>query len=782
MNNRRFFITQDKSKYYPGETIHSKVFFTPEKEGHIKEMQISFILDEAWFNLYDSSKNSYNNNIQIISQFNINLKKLLPNQEIQPGSFFLTKKTYNFPFDFKLPDFSNPSFEYPTAQYRAHLRYIIDAKIKSNEFPGNTSTYILILAIPKLDLNNLKIEKSLAVKKWGLFDIGSTVLKASYPTKNYKFSDTIPIQLNIDNAKSKLKVKECKIDFVRIIIFRDKLNLKEKKKLKEKLIKNVIPTAVGKHEIKNFTHNIKLGDFHFKNLTFEGYKNPYEQKSYSDINLVPSVDGGIISCEYSIKITAYYDSFVKKSERPRIILPVYMVHKLENGHIEDAQEQADILKAIEESKKLQEKKEEKISWQEEQDIQKAIEESKREEELRKRNMNNQNNNMNNICNQNINNNIYNQNNKFNNNNYNQNNNLYCNNNVNSINSINNKNSINNINEVDNDEMLLPSKTFLYNFYDKKNDLKKEVQNININSNFNNNSILNNNFNNNINNNNNLNNQNPDFININEENKNQNLNFVELSEKNNNQNHNEKNSDNKSIKDSNNNNIKNSQNNNLNNNIIFNSYYPSFDDDNKINNNDSNININNNNTNNNKDNNIINNNDNFKNYTNGISINNSINNNNIDNKDNFKNYTNGISINNSINNNNINNNDNFKNYTNEISINNSINNNNDSFTIFSNEININNSNNNDNFKGYINTSINNNNFNNNDINKINDINYNDNMIPNNFINNNINNMNNNSNINQNNFINNNSNNNNLNNNNNNNNMKSSIFRNINEIDD
>ena len=71
-------------------------------------------------------------------------------------NILLESLNYTFPFTYKLPEFINPSFEYPTEKYRAFLRYNISSKILSNEYPGNTSVYILIQAIPKNDFDNLK--------------------------------------------------------------------------------------------------------------------------------------------------------------------------------------------------------------------------------------------------------------------------------------------------------------------------------------------------------------------------------------------------------------------------------------------------------------------------------------------------------------------------------------------------------------------------------------------------------------------------------------------------
>jgi hypothetical protein len=209
--NQRFYILQDKFQFFPGETIKGKVMLIPYTNGYIDDIQLTFKLLEIWCCPYNNPKQNERND-QIISQFDVGVKKIFnlpPNQPL-----YVTINTqYTFPFELKLETYLSPSFEYPTDTHRCFLRYILEAKIKSNQIMGFASTYILINAIKKKekDSDNLNVEKSLSIKKWGLFSKGSTKLKAFYPTKNYGFSDTIPIRISIDNSQSQLKVTETKI-------------------------------------------------------------------------------------------------------------------------------------------------------------------------------------------------------------------------------------------------------------------------------------------------------------------------------------------------------------------------------------------------------------------------------------------------------------------------------------------------------------------------------------------------------------------------------------------
>ena len=107
-----------------------------------------------------------------------------------------------------MADYLLPSFEYPQTKIQGSLRYRILANIQIENLakPILYSVLITIQAIPKLDQKDLNLKASLNIKKWGLFNRGQTNLKVAYLTKNYKISDKIPIEVEVDNTKSKMKV------------------------------------------------------------------------------------------------------------------------------------------------------------------------------------------------------------------------------------------------------------------------------------------------------------------------------------------------------------------------------------------------------------------------------------------------------------------------------------------------------------------------------------------------------------------------------------------------
>ena len=485
-NNSNFSIVQKKFIYYPGDTFEGKLFMSPDNEVLIEDVEFSLNMMENWFCPYESKKNAYNN--KTLLNFNLNLKQFFPDNK---GQFVkLSKIKYNFPFKFTIPNNLNPSFEYPTDKYRVFIRYILMAKIQSNDYPGNTSIYILIQGNP-INNNPLNEVLSIPMKKWGLFDKGNSKLKVSSPTNNFKFNDIIPININVDNSNSKKKLNKFKIYLIRNLVLKDEISYSDKYINNEKVLRREFKSEVKKNEIKDFEFKLPLKELFSKYYTYSDYKQPYTNDNRSSIDLIPSIYSTIIKCEYFIKVIAYYDEISSKNERPRIILPVYMVHRLKDNHIIEAKNEEDLKKAIEESKRIELEKNNIINKQEEEDIRRAIEESKKDEEERNR--------------------------KNFDNNYNKDNDKIIINNLND-----------NIDENEDDEMILPTKSFLD--IEKNKDISNSLNN-NSNLNNNNSNLINNNLNSNnekLNNDINKNNsENQNFENINKK--------IEYEQKDNNQN-------------------------------------------------------------------------------------------------------------------------------------------------------------------------------------------------------------------------------------------------------
>ena len=311
-------INTEKKDYSPGEILSGKIIIIPNLPIIINKISIELILTEKW----KQDNNNSGNNTQQISKFDIDIHKVLGKPK--NSRIVLEKKNYEFLFKLLLPDYLLPSFEYPGEEYKAYLRYSLNIKITTQNSNFSESLLININAIPKKDEKNLKMESSIDVKTWGFFSQGNAIFRASYPTKNYNFSDVIPIEVEIDNTSSSLAVTECKLRFLRKIIFKNIENFSEVYNKQEELLIDIHTIMVKSNEKKKYYYNLNLANIDFRKFTFE---NPYKNdKQLSD--LMPSLDGSIIICQYSVLVRLNYESYVTDCNRPRFVMPVYIINVL----------------------------------------------------------------------------------------------------------------------------------------------------------------------------------------------------------------------------------------------------------------------------------------------------------------------------------------------------------------------------------------------------------------------------------------------------------------------
>ena len=137
--------------------------------------------------------------------------------------------------------------------------------------------YCLLIKGSSIILKTPKIFSSITnVHKWGMFDGGSTVLKVSYKKNNYKIDEIVPLNIEIDNNRGKLKVKECKIRIIRTIEFKrlDKNSL-EKYPLEKTIYSNVFWSEVLPNSKRSFLFQTELKDKDLIDFNYLGDNNPY---------------------------------------------------------------------------------------------------------------------------------------------------------------------------------------------------------------------------------------------------------------------------------------------------------------------------------------------------------------------------------------------------------------------------------------------------------------------------------------------------------------------------
>ena len=321
-------IELDKEFYLPGETIQGSIMINCIENIRLNTITISLLHKECWF-VQETTEVKYGEKYnKSITQFNIDIKNY-----IKDFNEILVSGNYVFPFKIDLPHDLEPCFEYPYPNRYAYLRYLFQCELLPKEINIKSQKYILIKSASNKIPSQKFFSSIINVHKWGFFDGGTTMLKASYDKINYKINDVIPINIDIDNSRGKLKVKNCKIRIIRTIQF-NKLRGPEKYPLEKTIYSNQFNSEVLPFNKGQFLFQIQLKDDDLINLEYLIEENPYP--NIRDINLlVPSIDSKILKCFYRIQVSLYFDSFVTSGYRPRVKLPIFVTHFIdeENNNI-----------------------------------------------------------------------------------------------------------------------------------------------------------------------------------------------------------------------------------------------------------------------------------------------------------------------------------------------------------------------------------------------------------------------------------------------------------------
>ena len=317
-------IILDKSSYFVDEYISGKIEINSSVQIVLNDVLLSFNLLENWVSKENESINIGDSNTTCILTKYLEIRKQL---KINTNLISLKPGKFTFPFLFKIPKAVICCFEYPTRIERAYIRYSLSGQIISPYAFGNTSTYVLLKSRPVMQNKNFKYTASTNIHKWGLFNSGSTSLNIVFTDNKYSFvsGETINLNIMVDNTNGKLTAKQCKITLIRSLILKSKYG-KIIKDLKNICLTKTLDTPTNIKEKKDFPCSIELKDFDNSIFNHTGAKLPYV--NITDINyFLPSVNSSIIECKYILKVTLYFNNFVKHDERPRIMIPIYFCHQ-----------------------------------------------------------------------------------------------------------------------------------------------------------------------------------------------------------------------------------------------------------------------------------------------------------------------------------------------------------------------------------------------------------------------------------------------------------------------
>ena len=315
-----------KEFYLNGEIIEGNIIFDNIKNIKVSDISICLYQKESWF-IQETAEVKYGEKYnQLISKYDIKMNEFLNNNKI------LVPGKYIFPFKIQLPNDLEPSFEYPYPNRYSYLRYILQCEFLPNFPELKHQKAILIKSISHNILLQQVFSSIVNVHKWGFFDSGTTILKVSYEKSIYQINNIVPLNIEIDNTRGKLKVKNCKIRVIRTIEF-SKLDGPEKYPLEKTIYSREYLAEVLPFDKRNFLFQILLIDNDLIDFKYIKEENPYP--GINNINiLLPTMNSKILKCDYRIQVSLYFDNFVTCGYGRRVKLPIIISHFIEEENWE----------------------------------------------------------------------------------------------------------------------------------------------------------------------------------------------------------------------------------------------------------------------------------------------------------------------------------------------------------------------------------------------------------------------------------------------------------------
>ena len=338
----------DKLCFFVGEYIKGNIEINLNSDTEISGITIQIIPEEYW-KVKDGSEYKSNlvNNNNIVN-YNLDLKTF-KQYNYNNGKIKLPSGISFIPFNFRFSENNCPSFEYPKPEFRAYIRYNFNVTIYTKFETRKGSYYLYLKSRPYIETEKI-LTKSInqSIKKWKIFNKGDTILKISIPENNFKYDSICKLTIEIDNTNGKVSTKESKIMLIR------KINCKNNKgevKYKDEtnIISERIRMVVNAGKKETFEYDITFKEENTKKYNYSIGQNPYNAEMDKINFFMPTTHGKTILCDYEIKISLYFCCFVDYDHRPRIIIPVYIVHQLPMDYQLEIQEQIDFENCLKKS-------------------------------------------------------------------------------------------------------------------------------------------------------------------------------------------------------------------------------------------------------------------------------------------------------------------------------------------------------------------------------------------------------------------------------------------------
>ena len=323
-------IQLNKTCYSPGEYVNGTIILKP-KEGLqqplLQDTNATLYLTEFFYyryheNQYDPHKKR-NESVPKDAEESVPLLTLPMNFSNFYNANIMT--TVNIPFQIQIPMTCYPSCIFDSLTYVKHYLAI--------DFPSIRAKKTEIIVIKNNSYfskyNGLYQEPAVCYKettKRKLFvSQGSFSANLKLPRNTFSYDEMIPFEVDIDATKLSIAIRAIRISINRNQRKNYQRNHQEARgQNKKECITKIIPLPKGqkKHHIEDV---IQLKPENNPKETYkilDTDKRKYSEK-YSGVKLSPTCYGGLISCEYYIKMVLEMDTLLSTDEDIRIPIDLY---------------------------------------------------------------------------------------------------------------------------------------------------------------------------------------------------------------------------------------------------------------------------------------------------------------------------------------------------------------------------------------------------------------------------------------------------------------------------
>lgn len=336
-------IALDKEIFFPGETVTGEIWILSPTDMYLCNILLRLMVEEKWI-FVESSDSTYAD-CKLISLYDQGLIKENNNQGNQLMLNLKGNTKYQFKFSFGLQKELHPSFEYPFLNRNAYIRYNLSATITGPTKYPTANSAIIIKSRPLVLSEPLNYSSCVNVHTWGVMEHGTTIMSVAFLTNNFRYKDSIPLKVTINNSRSELETKLIKLELSRDLIFFSQSG-SQKYTVSNTMKKQEYPFVCQKTSMMTENIAIQLVD---ENESLIEWNTPYPSLKDKKGMFIGSVKSTMIHCQYHIKITCYFGSMVGYYNRPRIIAPLSITYQLNDEFQLEQKENEDMKNALFES-------------------------------------------------------------------------------------------------------------------------------------------------------------------------------------------------------------------------------------------------------------------------------------------------------------------------------------------------------------------------------------------------------------------------------------------------